>query len=387
MDLGLYDMDLSLFGGDLLVGLPPTSAELKLTQDVQESTDIVASTWATDLDVSLGQNELADSTSLSSSAMGRPLDMSWMDSRVDLLDLLAQEGEHVLVNNADMASAITGVPAEDSAIKVLQSMAEETTQMLASGANPELDVAAVAQAADTIAQEVVTMEEGSTSVDHLLDMLATGVDPVVDAGVTPVDSDILTSVTAEDVESLLSSEPSSPAAPLASTTFNELPPEQSNSLLAKYLIGELGTGHVSQSQTPSFDISDLDSLTSDVHSSDDDSDYVPPSSYRVSKTRGTPYSRSKATKSGPKSKALDKEARALDRKLRKKQQNKDAATRYRQKKREEAGQIDQECQDLEDRNKELRDKVDQMTREIGYLKNLLAEVYKARGLLTPKMGK
>ncbi len=31
MDLGLYDMDLSLFGGDLLVGLPPTSAELKVT--------------------------------------------------------------------------------------------------------------------------------------------------------------------------------------------------------------------------------------------------------------------------------------------------------------------------------------------------------------------
>ena len=64
--MDLYsDMDLSLFGGDLLVGLVPTSAELdKATQDVRKSTDLIGS-WATtiDLDVSSEQDELSLSSS------------------------------------------------------------------------------------------------------------------------------------------------------------------------------------------------------------------------------------------------------------------------------------------------------------------------------------
>lgn len=256
----------------------------------------------------------------------------------------------------------------------------------------ELQSALTAQAADNL-QSVVNTDVGPTSVEHLLDMLANGMDPeVADMQTTlgdmsTIDSDILTSVTAEDVDSILSSGPSSPAdLSQCSSPPQQLPPEQSNSLLAQYLLGNLDTSP--QGSQSSFDISDLESVTSDLQTSDDDSDYVP-SPYRVSKTRSTPYARSKA-KSDSKSKAntaLSKEARTLDRKLRKKQQNKDAATRYRQKKREEADLIDKECQELEDRNTELKDKVDQMAREIGYLKNLLAEVYKARGLMKPKLGK
>ena len=67
--MDLYDMDLSLFGGDLLVGLQPTSAELKAAQDGQKSVKDLTSSWAsTDLSVSLGQDELANSTSLSTSS-------------------------------------------------------------------------------------------------------------------------------------------------------------------------------------------------------------------------------------------------------------------------------------------------------------------------------
>ena len=324
----------------------------------------------------------------------RPLDISWMDSRIDLLDLLAQEGEYALESNSDVANAITIDDVEDKAVKVLQDMAEETSQLLAVGSTsePELQSAVVAQAADNL-QSVVHTADGPTSVDHLLDMLTTGMDPAIDVNSTvedipiQMDSDILTSVTAEDVESILSSEPSSPAVP-NTLSFNELPPEQSNSLLAQYLMSDIGTTKTSPVYQSHLETSDLDSIISDVQSEDDDSDYVP-SSYRVSKTPSTPYARRKA-KSGSKSKSgtgTNKEARAMERKLRKKQQNKDAATRYRQKKREEAEQIDQECDKLEARNDELREKVDQMTREIGYLKNLLAEVYKARGLMAPKLGK
>ncbi|ELU02266.1 hypothetical protein CAPTEDRAFT_50541, partial [Capitella teleta] len=62
------------------------------------------------------------------------------------------------------------------------------------------------------------------------------------------------------------------------------------------------------------------------------------------------------------------------RKQRKKQQNKDAALRYRMKKKEESSTISTECEQLEERNRELKDKVDTMTREINYLKSLMAEV-------------
>lgn len=87
------------------------------------------------------------------------------------------------------------------------------------------------------------------------------------------------------------------------------------------------------------------------------------------KRRGRP---SPYTKETPKS---------SDRKQRKKQQNKDAALRYRMKKKEESSTISTECEQLEERNRELKDKVDTMTREINYLKSLMAEVYKAKDLL------
>lgn len=70
-----------------------------------------------------------------------------------------------------------------------------------------------------------------------------------------------------------------------------------------------------------------------------------------------------------------------DRKQRKKQQNKDAALRYRMKKKEESSSISTECEQLEERNRQLKDKVDTMTREIDYLKSLMAEVYKAKDRL------
>ncbi len=73
-----------------------------------------------------------------------------------------------------------------------------------------------------------------------------------------------------------------------------------------------------------------------------------------------------------------------DRKERKKQQNRSAALRYRQKKKTEKGSVDGECEILQERNTELKDKVDSISREINYLKDLLAEVYKAKGLVPKK---
>ncbi|CAH2319427.1 cyclic AMP-dependent transcription factor ATF-5 [Pelobates cultripes] len=67
-----------------------------------------------------------------------------------------------------------------------------------------------------------------------------------------------------------------------------------------------------------------------------------------------------------------------DRKQKKRDQNKTAALRYRQRKRAEYDALDEECQGLEIRNRELKEKSDSIEREIQYVKDLLIEVYKAR---------
>ena len=62
-------------------------------------------------------------------------------------------------------------------------------------------------------------------------------------------------------------------------------------------------------------------------------------------------------------------------KLRKKEQNKTAAIRYREKKRSEHGSVVTEYEILESRNSDLKTKVSDMMKEIDYLKGLIAEIY------------
>nr|CAD7407176.1 unnamed protein product [Timema cristinae] len=70
-----------------------------------------------------------------------------------------------------------------------------------------------------------------------------------------------------------------------------------------------------------------------------------------------------------------------EKKLRKKEQNKNAATRYRQKKRAEVEVIVSEEKGLEDINKELTANVSELQREIKYLKNLMRDAFRRRGLI------
>ncbi|XP_074553485.1 activating transcription factor 4b [Halichoeres trimaculatus] len=65
-------------------------------------------------------------------------------------------------------------------------------------------------------------------------------------------------------------------------------------------------------------------------------------------------------------------------KLKKMEQNKTAATRYRQKKRAEQDALSEEHALLERRNMELKEKAESMAREIEYLKELMEEVRTAR---------
>ncbi|XP_007939877.1 cyclic AMP-dependent transcription factor ATF-4 [Orycteropus afer afer] len=69
----------------------------------------------------------------------------------------------------------------------------------------------------------------------------------------------------------------------------------------------------------------------------------------------------------------------LDKKLKKMEQNKTAATKYRQKKRAEQEALTGECKELEKKNEALKEKAESLAKEIQYLKDLIEEVRKARG--------
>lgn len=73
-----------------------------------------------------------------------------------------------------------------------------------------------------------------------------------------------------------------------------------------------------------------------------------------------------------------------ERQLRKKEQNKTAASRYRQKKKAEKSTIEEEAEELQERNRELKGQVNGITKEIRYLKGLMKEVLQAKKMKNPK---
>lgn len=70
-----------------------------------------------------------------------------------------------------------------------------------------------------------------------------------------------------------------------------------------------------------------------------------------------------------------------ERKMRKKEQNKNAATRYRLKKKAEVEEVRFEERQLEEKNKLLRNQLEDISREVKYLKSLMRDVYRKKGLI------
>lgn len=70
-----------------------------------------------------------------------------------------------------------------------------------------------------------------------------------------------------------------------------------------------------------------------------------------------------------------------DRRERKKVQNKEAAARYRIKKRMEEKELSDEVAGLESQQKELKEKHDELQSEIKYLKSLMCEILQKKGIL------
>ncbi len=300
------------------------------------------------------------------SGLSDPFEINWLDTKVDLLDLIADDvssGIEEMPTAPDLASLIkpiAGTCQDDSnniAIQVLQSVADDTMTMLKSE--------------DMITTHVPAVQE-EVCID-LLEILTSGMDADFnDIGIAPIveeDSPILSPVTPEDVESLLSSGPSSPVMDTSLVSDSDSSfvdaSYSTNKLLTMDLVQILSQIQSQQQQIVDESIEELEDPT-----------YTPSEDIAY---KDKPFER-KTKKNTPTSKK-SKEEKVVERKLRKKQQNKDAATRYRMKKKNESNDIQGEREGLEKRNVELKDKVGQMTREISYLKSLFAEIYQARVLL------
>ncbi|XP_041959056.1 cyclic AMP-dependent transcription factor ATF-4 [Alosa sapidissima] len=128
--------------------------------------------------------------------------------------------------------------------------------------------------------------------------------------------------------------------------------------------------------------SDSDSGIGSVAGSPPRQSSPPPSPRPGGSSRTKPYSKpdpdvANSPVSG-KVKTVSGAPKVVEKKLKKMEQNKTAATRYRQKKRVEQDLLNSECMDLEKRNRDLAEKADSISREIQYLKDLLEEVRSAK---------
>lgn len=108
----------------------------------------------------------------------------------------------------------------------------------------------------------------------------------------------------------------------------------------------------------------------------------PTPSSTAGSSRTKPYSKPEpADASSPSAKTKVKSvsgAPKVEKKMKKMEQNKTAATRYRQKKRVEQELLSTELEGLQKRNHELSEKAESISREIQYLKDLMEEVRKHR---------
>lgn len=119
------------------------------------------------------------------------------------------------------------------------------------------------------------------------------------------------------------------------------------------------------------------SMTSSSLSQSNDEDWLPSPSSSVASP-----STSKIIDGGITKRRVRPHGRCVeDKKSRKKEQNKNAATRYRQKKKQEMDEILEEERLLTVRNEELKKNVSEVRSEVKYLKQLARELYRSRGLI------
>jgi cyclic AMP-dependent transcription factor ATF-4 len=227
-------------------------------------------------------------------------------------------------------------------------------------------------------------------------------------------------VTVQDQEVVVKSEPQSPA-PLSMGYTLELgsevdvdvlevktthtpttiisEPSDSLQTTAPIVLSLLPSGHfvvvLSPKEEPTILHTSTLSASSSCDEQSDDSDsgidsvsgspphHPSPSPSIAGSSRTKPYSKPEPETTSPttlsgKVKSVSGAPKVVEKKLKKMAQNKTAATRYRQKKKSEQEVLSAECSELEQRNHELAEKADGISREIQYLRDLMEEVRSAK---------
>ena len=304
------------------------------------------------------------------------------DTKVDLLELIKP-------GNADLSSTQSQIasPVSDN---IINSYIGETdallhvSELLAS----DLQSLEYASPSKNITEQpspdystieynatVLKVDDGSAEVDSILSgqdmdsiLSSKEVDSILSNSVELLGAaPILSPVSTEDIDRVLQSEPTSPYSIESEDTSLENSLIESDPDLvtvdSSYLMEELLKPAPEVAVQPEISSRSMrpqrQKVRYDPYTPPDSPDSVGRSPYLKTKSK---YEPSKVT----------------DSKSRKKQQNKDAALRYRMKKKNEKSNIVDECSQLEKKNEELKDKVDCMTREIKYLKDLLLEVHQAK---------
>lgn len=182
-----------------------------------------------------------------------------------------------------------------------------------------------------------------------------------------------------DLDSLLDSDcPESPETQLSPCPLPDLPPliEEEVAVKSEDVKSEpvspapcleLG-GEVDLPEKTGRSQSDCDSDSAMDSGIESSPPHTPQSSSPPHRT--TPYDRPQPDRKPLRAKA----PKSAERKQKKMEQNKTAATRYRQKKRVEQEELNIERLQLEQRNKELNERAQAISREIQYLQDLMEEV-------------
>lgn len=271
-----------------------------------------------------------------------PASPAWLDTKTDLVDILTG------VDNT-LQENVQQVTVDSPPMPLHQQTLDAYSGLLLADLSADL----ITRPLEEDSGIAVMVHDGATSpaatdahMDYLDVLNQAGLEQLLADAPDPYtaslfDESILSPVSADEVESILSSSPPSPSqdATLASlfSGFTSKPVTLDNEQVGEVL-------------------------------------HVGPQRASREKARSAPYTVHSSTPSP----AANPRKPKANRRERKKEQNRTAALRYREKKRSEQDVLQVEADELVEKNKALSDKVDSISREIKYLKDLMAEVQKAR---------
>lgn len=350
--LGLYE-DLPLFNGELMVGFAPLDDEGSpnlLLHDEEFKPFVEASIIPLSAKMALedpqqgsGEHGLAELLG-SSPQCDLPAHFqqneAWMDCQVDLLDLLTD-------NNVPSHLEVLHIPTDMLPLSPGTAVVPSMSPTVESRDFVENDFLG-----DLFGTE---QSQGDKPVTLTLE-------DIESFDTENIIADLVDSAGLQDL--LADSSVIDDASTLDNVILSPVAEDSITSLLSQSLDSDVNVSRNDSSMH--FTDEQYSNCSTSFSNESDDSDSLFPCEIR-SKKQGRNVSPQKSRVS-----------KMTDRKERKKQQNRSAALRYRQKKRSQQDIEESEYDVLEKKNKKLKENVDSLAREIKYLKDLMTEVYRAK---------